>query len=138
MKKFFSILFAAVILLSGMHFTVASHICGGELAAVKYSFTGEKATCGMENDNHAIPVNGEIQTNCCKNYVSSCTSDNTYFSSVHQFVDVQNVIAPDFVEAPITAIPTPDFARTYFSMVGPPVSYSSTSINQSFICVFII
>jgi uncharacterized protein YxeA len=48
MKKIFSILFAVMVVLSGMHISISTHICGGEIAAVKLSVSAVKATCGME------------------------------------------------------------------------------------------
>ena len=138
MKKVFSILFASLILLSGMHLTIASHICCGELAAVKYSFSGEKATCGMTDIQSPIPINGEIKTDCCKNKVAALATDNNYFptfSEVKAFsgeFSSLTAILPDFF------IFTPVISKTYCSMVGPPVLQSRSSVDQSFICVFII
>ena len=45
MKKLFSILFAAMILLSGMHLSLATHLCGGEISAVKLSFAIDRVFC---------------------------------------------------------------------------------------------
>ena len=47
-EKLLSISFALLILLSGMHFTIDTHYCGGEFAASKASFLGELVSCGME------------------------------------------------------------------------------------------
>jgi len=48
MKKLLSILFAGMLLLSGMHMSMATHLCGGELAAVKWSFSGEMQVAGWK------------------------------------------------------------------------------------------
>jgi hypothetical protein len=138
MKRLFSILFASLILFSGLHLTVASHICCGELAAVKYSFTGEKATCGMEDNTGSCPANGEIDTNCCKNRVASCTSDSNYFPSTQIVKDLPAVSTHLFTGPAKTCIPSAFVSRPLQSMVGPPVFYSFNSVDQSFICVFII
>lgn len=138
MKRLFSILFASLILLSGLHLTVASHICCGELAAVKYSFTGEKATCGMEDNTSSCPANGEIDTNCCKNRVATCMSDSNYFPSSQEVKDLPSVTAPLFTSSAKICIPAAFISRTPHSMVGPPVFNSFNAVDQSFICVFII
>ena len=138
MKRAFSILFALLVLFSGMHLSVATHTCGGELAAVKYSITGEKATCGMEEDQNPAPLNGAIKSDCCKNNVASCSADNNYYPSFTEFKAFTGDHAPVMAILPGFFISTPNLSKTYYSMVGPPVSKNYTSVDQSFICVFII
>lgn len=138
MKKVFAILFASLILLSGMHLSIASHFCCGELAAVKYSLTGEKATCGMEDSESQAPANGTIQTDCCKNHVTSCSADNNYFPSFSGIKAFAPETLPVLAVSPDFFISTPLLSKTYYSMVGPPVSCFYHSVDQSFICVFII
>ena len=65
MKKLFSILFAAIVLVSGMHLSVATHFCGGEISQVKLSFTHENATCGMCGDKESALENGFKNEDCC-------------------------------------------------------------------------
>jgi hypothetical protein len=137
MKKLFSILFASLILLSGLHLTVASHLCCGELAAVKYSFTGEKASCGMEDEQSATPVNGKVKGICCENNIASCSTDNNYFSSTTIVKEITQEISPVCDLLPEFIIPAPALFKTYHSMVGPPVSTSFNAVDLSFICVFI-
>jgi hypothetical protein len=136
MKRLFSILFASLILISGLHLTVASHICCGELAAVKYSFTGEKASCGMEDVQSPTPVNGKVKSICCENNVSSCSTDNNYFSSSNIIKEITREITPVCDLLPEFIIPAPALFRTYYSMVGPPVFKSFNAVDLSFICVF--
>lgn len=79
MRKLLSILFAIVIILSGMNMTVDAHICGGEVAAVKLSFIQEKATCGMEVMNTIIPDDKKFEKKrCCKDEMSLLTIDDNY------------------------------------------------------------
>ena len=138
MKKVFSILFASLILFSGMHLTFASHFCCGELAAVKISLSGEKAGCGMEETG--FPGNGKesIKTNCCRNMLVSCTSDGNYFPSFAGLKAVSSEKTPVFSILPDFLISANIVQVTYCSMVGPPVSRSHSSVDQSLICVFII
>lgn len=139
MKKLFSILFALLILVSGLHLTVASHICCGELAAVKYSFTGEKASCGMMEDESPSPENGIFKGVCCINHIASCSADKNYLSSSPSIVkQIEKEITPVFDLLPEYTVPSPVLFRTAHSMLGPPVLKSSGAVDLSFICVFII
>ena len=138
MKRVISILFASIILLSGMHLTVASHICCGELAAVKCSFTGENATCGMEDYQNPCSANGEIKSDCCKNNVASCTVDSNYFPSSLEVKDLPSLTVPIFTSLIYNCLPADVLSKTYHSMVGPPVLNSFNSVDLSIICVFII
>jgi hypothetical protein len=76
MKKVYSIVFVIIIMVSGMHFSVATHFCGGKVADVKYSFTGALASCGMENETKSLPINGEVSSNCCHNTINYLSVDN--------------------------------------------------------------
>ena len=83
MKQLFSILFAVMIVLSGMHLSIAMHLCGGEIADVKISFTHEKAGCGMCADEQNTTQQAAVESeSCCKDQVSFYTVDSNYeFSS---------------------------------------------------------
>src|ERR1035437_6539440 len=79
MKKLLSISFALLILLSGMHFTIATHYCGGELSASKVSFSGKLASCGMESDVNQCKSSGiHPLADCCHNKVSVLAVDHNY------------------------------------------------------------
>jgi len=78
MKKFLSISFALLMLLSGMHLSIAAHSCGGKVAAVKWSFSEQKATCGMEDDFSSCPIHNSISSNCCHDEVAVYAIDNSY------------------------------------------------------------
>jgi len=138
MRKLISILFALLVLISGMHLTVASHICCGELAAVKWSVTGEKATCGMEEGTAPCSKSGELDTNCCKNIVTACTADSNYFP----VVQIAKVLLADniplFTDAIFPPITNPFADETSHAMVGPPILKSWNSVDQAILCVFII
>jgi len=138
MKKAFAILFAALVLVSGMHLSVASHLCCGELAAVKCSFTGEKATCGMEDHQSPCLSNGVIEANCCKNQVATCKADNNYFPTSIEAKAINSIAAPVYSALPVF-LPTGSVLKeTYYSMVGPPVLKPFNTVDRSIICVFII
>ena len=138
MKRVFSLLFSVLILLSGMHLTVASHLCGGELAAVKCSLTGEKAGCGMQEAQIPVSGNSVFESDCCKNRIASCESDGNYFSPSREIKEPISVKAPAYVAVLSNNNPSFVLIKTYHSMVGPPVTSPCNAVEQSIICVFII
>ncbi|MBU1010660.1 MAG: hypothetical protein KKD74_11030 [Bacteroidetes bacterium] len=136
MKKIFSILVIFLILVSGMHFTVATHICGGEVAARKWSFTGKTATCGMESPEESCPMHGGIDSNCCQNKITTFVVDNNYNKSVSQNLEVHEKVKLVF------AIPISLFTNTaklnfttYFN-IKPPDDLIVSNVILSKICVF--
>jgi hypothetical protein len=88
MKKLISISFAFLILLSGMHLSIATHFCEGKVEAMKWSFTGVKATCEMENTNQNCPIHNGVSSNCCHNEISFLTVDNNYNTSSFKVKDL--------------------------------------------------
>lgn len=71
-----------LLLVSGMHFTMSAHICGGQVSAVVWSFGGEKASCDMHDSTFP---NGTtiIDTDCCDNTDITVSTDNNYSPSVN-------------------------------------------------------
>jgi hypothetical protein len=136
MKKLFSISFAFLILLSGMHLSIATHTCGGEIAAVKWSFTGEKATCGMEESTENCPAEKSVSTNCCHNEVSVYAVDNNYSASSIQFQKVSQKLLQVFA-VPVT-FSLNSFSETIFinTIGNPPENLLATAVSISDICVF--
>ena|ERR1035437_4240164 len=139
MKKLFSILFAAMILLSGMNLSFAKHICGGEISAVKLSVTDEKASCSME-------MTGETNSNkpavspesCCKDEMSFLTVDKNYNPSTLQINEptfhlLQVFLIPENVGSLALSA---SFSRN--TNVQPPGKYIASAVSLPDICVFLI
>jgi hypothetical protein len=138
MKKLFSLLFAALILLSGMHLSFATHLCGGKVSAVKLSFVGEKATnCGMCGEELITSTQKNVSTkSCCKDEMSFYAVDNNYNPStlqlnkpVNQLLQVFNI--PENISLP--------FLNTQYSTntnVQPPGKYSAYAVDRPLICIF--
>jgi hypothetical protein len=108
MKKASSIFLAFLLLLTTIHFSIATHYCGGKLAAVKYSFTGEKAACGMEDKNEApCPFNNSIRSYCCNDQLTLVSTDQNYFS----YYSVYKIITEKVFQ--ILALPITEMSRQY-------------------------
>jgi len=138
MKKIFSILFATLILFSGMHLTLATHICGGELAGVKLSFSGEKASCGMENNEQDSKSSNSISSNCCQNHQTVYSVDNNYNPSTFQLNDVTKHIS-QILFVPLTTSLT-SLSRTFSSNISinksDKLNLLANAVSLVNICVF--
>ncbi|MDP4239199.1 MAG: hypothetical protein Q8904_06990 [Bacteroidota bacterium] len=139
MKKLFSILFAAIVLLSGMHLSLATHLCGGELAAVKISFSAEKAGCGMVTPKQTNSAQKSIQAeSCCQDVLSYFAVDTNYdASSVQIDKPVNQLLQVFFVPSTIGI----QFLNTKVSSnttVQPPEKFIASAVSLPDICVFLI
>lgn len=138
MKKILSILFASLILVSGLHISVARHYCGGEGEAFeKISLTGELASCGMEDsqDNSNLP-GVYFKTHCCDDEVSILATDNNYSPSFSEFkVFPQPVSQVYIIPVGYHFQPVLVFNR-FNTFVFPPGNYLASSVSLPDICVF--
>ncbi|NDP22297.1 MAG: hypothetical protein GZ091_14635 [Paludibacter sp.] len=138
MKNILSILLVSFILLSGMHFSVANHYCGGKVADIKISFSGEKATCGMAEDEQTCPIHDGLSSNCCRNEVSFFAVDNYDSPSSLQIEKILKQIDQLFL-IPVHQLSystTPTFQ--VYTNVKPPDYFATNDVSLPKICVFII
>ena len=137
MKKLFSILFVAVILLSGMHLSLATHLCGGEVSAVKLSFTHEKADCGMCSTEQTNKAEKSIAAEgCCKDEMSFLAVDNNYNLSTTEINQPTNQLLQVFYipeSIGFQFIHTNSITNTN---VQPPGNYIASAVSLPDICVF--
>jgi len=136
MKKVFSIVFALLILISGMHLSFAKHYCGGRVAAVKWSLTGEKASCGMEDTRNTCPIHSGYHSNCCRDEVTFYAVDSNYTPSSFQLQDVIKKILKVFtfpVNLLVRPISIPFITYTSFA---PRDKIPTSFVSLANICVF--
>jgi len=137
MKKVFSILFAALILLSGMHLSLAAHLCGGEVSAVKLSFTHEKASCGMCAMEKATTTNKTFDNeSCCKDEMSFFAVDNNYSPSTLQINHSVNQLLQVFDVPKAIGIQFLHTNSTTNTNVQQPGNYIASAVSLPDICVF--
>ena len=138
MKKVFSIVFSLLILISGLHLSFASHICCGELAAVKISFDGTQATCGMEKQTNSCPSKNRIKSNCCKDIVSYCSVDNNYDQTSFHVKDVTKNITQLFYVTCNTNLSQSQALYNSKSVTNNPdnLKLSANAVSLAHICVF--
>jgi hypothetical protein len=138
MRKILSILFASLILISGLHISIAKHYCSGESSAFgKISVTGELATCGMENPKDEQPLQGvNFKAHCCDNEVSTLVVDNNYAPSFsifkafpQPFLQVCHIIEVFNLQQIVVL-------SLYNTHVLPPGNYLASDVSLPDICVF--
>lgn len=137
MKKLLSISFAFIILLSGMHFTVATHICGGKVAFTKLSVLGELASCGMEGgvDHCTSPLKLKAP-NCCKDKVAAFVVDNSYSPTFFEFKALPQDIMQVFVIAEYLSVHSQFIQNFIYTDIGPPGWFLVSAVSLPKICVF--
>ncbi len=137
MKKLFSILFAALILLSGMHLTVATHLCGGEVSQVKLSFAHEKAGCAMCADEQTSSTRKTLSNEgCCKDEMSFYAVDNNYSPSSLQINHTANELLQVFDIPRTIGIQFLHTNSATNTNVQPPGNYIASAVSLPDICVF--
>lgn len=136
MKKGFSIFITALILISGMHLSMASHLCQGEVVAVKWSFSGKMAGCGMEAPANNCPIHDGIASDCCQNKIAYFTTDNSYIPSNLQIKDIVSKFVKAF-DLPVYSIANPiKQSVSLCTNVSPPDAATANKVNLAGICVF--
>jgi hypothetical protein len=136
MKKLFSIVFAALILLSGMHLSLATHLCGGEVSAVKFSFTHEKATCGMCAEETTPADKTVSNESCCKDEMAFYAVDNNYNPSTLQINHTANQLLQVFDIPKTIGIQYLHTNSATNANVQPPGNYIASAVSLPDICVF--
>jgi hypothetical protein len=137
MKKFLSISFAMLILLSGMHFTIATHYCGGRNAFTKLSVSGELASCGMEGSAGECSLPVKLSgAHCCKDKVAAFVVDTNYAPAYSQFKVLPQPVLQVFELPFLLSYNPPFFQNLSFTYVRPPGHFSVSDVSLPLICVF--
>jgi hypothetical protein len=117
-------------------FSVATHYCGGFVAATKVSLTGELATCGMENDEKEKLSQETFTRHCCDDVLTYCTTDNNYAPSFSVFPQLyENNLQKFNASEGVPYLPSPALSSLKIN-VNPSGVFVSTQVDLSDICVF--
>jgi hypothetical protein len=136
MKRIFTISFALLVLISGMHISLATHICGGEVAAVKWSFSEEKASCGMETSKNDCPEQNTIKSNCCSNHISVLAVDNNYNLSSIQLKEVTLSLLQVFYVPTSLSFHSSIASSLIVDNFIPPNIGLTSAVSLADICIF--
>lgn len=124
-------------LLSVVNLTVVSHICQGNITAVKVSVVDQKSlSCGMEDHSTSSPVGKFFKKHCCKNESASLKVDSSYSPSYSKSPDVfQKEINHVGILFSEVYGPVVLASKTLHSL-SPPDIVPTRSVEQADICVF--
>ncbi len=133
MRRIFSIIFAVVTIIGTLHFSLATHYCGGKVADIDFALGNAEASCGMENGAAPCEEKETFGKNCCDDHILSFSgTDNYTFSSANPVISHLQIF---FFEIIVNnwdfSIPALSKISYYFH--SPPANYSST---LSFLQVF--
>jgi hypothetical protein len=137
MKKISTIAVALLLLLSGMHITIATHFCGGELAATRVSVTGIVASCGMVHDEISnTSAETSFKSNCCENESDVYAVDEDYSTSEFHFKKIAQVILQIFYVPKGFLYHSNILQYTFLANASPPISIMANAVSMADICVF--
>ncbi len=135
MKKLLSILFAAIIILSGLHLSVAAHFCGGEISAWKVSIDQQKANCGMCSGENTATTSIAAES-CCKDALSVLNVDTDYQLAQLKVPSSDYHLLQVFVVPQHIALQQFQAASSLHAHTRPPRNYLPDDVNLAGICVF--
>ena len=136
MKKFVAIVLSLFLLVSGLHLTLATHVCGGEVAAVKWSIAQETATCGMKPVACETTSGNHLQSNCCHDKIQSFTTDSNYSPSSYQEAPVVKSFIQMFYAPTMFGFDIVSLIKFLGTDVDPPQWISLTDVCLAKICVY--
>jgi hypothetical protein len=119
-----------------MHLSIATHFCGGEVAAIKISFSEEKATCGMESANQTCSNHNSVSSNCCENAVKVYSVDNNYNPSTFLTKGITKNILQVFNVPESISYNSFIASRSLSNSVIPPDIISTSAVSLADICIF--
>jgi hypothetical protein len=137
MKKIIPIFLTLLMLTALIHFSVATHYCGGNQVASSVSLTGKMATCGMEyNDGETHQTGLIFKSHCCDNVVSFFGITNSFFPT-YSFVPELFQHNFQLFDVPVlTSYCLSESNNLTFTSVSPPGAFASESVDLTSICVF--
>jgi hypothetical protein len=137
MKKVISITLTFIILTALIHFSVATHYCGGTIAATKVSLSGKLANCGMENDEKDIPESGtKISSHCCDNIVVFCGINGNYFPSYTSVPETYRQYIHDFSIPENLNFNSVTCLKSIVTSESPPGDFAPDSVDLSTIRIY--
>jgi hypothetical protein len=137
MKRAASILFVLVLLLSGLHITVAKHFCGGNFVASKISLSGSLASCGMENSDGICPVAlTRIASHCCDDKVNVVGTIGIYTGPLLLSQDYHPEKLNDLYNTAICQLYSSIHPKQPYTNYHPPGIFNTKQVKLENICVF--
>lgn len=137
MKKLLSISFALLILLAGMHISIATHYCGDKISATKFSVSGELASCGMEGSIEKCSFPVKLKgTSCCKNKLAAFVVDTNYNPTFSVFKAFSQNLLQIFILPAFLTNQSQTSLKLICTNVSPPGHFQVSDVSLPSICVF--
>jgi hypothetical protein len=137
MKKINAIFLAVLMFTALFHFSIATHYCGGTIAATKISLSGKLASCGMESDGNSTVLPGlNFVSHCCENSITFCGVVNNYQPTFSYLPEVYRdqitlICIPEII------IPySPSAEKPICINASPPGKLSFSAVDLTDICVY--
>jgi len=120
-----------------MHITIATHFCGGEIAATKVSLAGIAASCGMESDkNTGASSEASLASNCCTNEFAVYSVNSDYAPAEFQVRQLtQNLLHECYIPEAF-AFQFNNLTSITRTDVSPPDNFFASAVSMAGICVF--
>jgi hypothetical protein len=120
-----------------MHLTIATHYCQGEIAAIKVSFTGKSASCGMDMTFMGNSSPGTVLTkHCCDNELAVYNIDS-YFSLSEYQHKINTINNAWFKDIPYKPFLQSEILFSHNnSCISPPGYYMANAVDITAIRVF--
>ncbi len=136
MKTLLSIPLLFLLLFTGINVKIATHYCGGHVAATMVSLNGELATCGMESDGKIDLTHDSISRHCCEDVTTSFSISNIYVPSFFNIDNQeQNTIDFKFLPPDLMSIRATDKNNLNHTK-RPPGSIILDCPDQPVLCIF--
>lgn len=118
-----------------MHPAISTHFCGGNIAAVKMSFSGEHATCGMP-DAMEIPGEEVLNPFCCHNDLAVYSTDENYTPASFHF-NLSPELTTVFLNVPAGILVSEVYeSSSYYYAGSPPGDLEAGVVPLSGLCTF--
>lgn len=119
-----------------MHLSVARHICGGEVADVKISFSDALAACGMEAGATTCGAHEKATSDCCRNEITKLSVDDYFGASSLQLKEVTQPVTVLFFLPLIQSLYSVGSEIQAFADVGAPSNFMVHDVSLPKICIF--
>ena len=137
-KIVLSISLSALIVFSGIRVSIATHYCGGTVAATKVSLNGELATCGMEHASDNNLLQDIFTTRCCEDVKSDYSICNNYVPASYLIINHVQHVFPFLYAIYNNLISREIIVNAANLDVRPPGTIFQNMVSLPALCVFLI
>lgn len=135
MRKILGIVFSVLLLVPAIKLSLDRHYCGGKLADIKISISGELATCGMENEEQSYPGTPVLTGKCCEDHLTILNIDYRFCPETPYYnnLKITKDIPAEFFD-PLSSLR--DYGTETSLKFIPPGRYIPHGPEQADICLF--